>query len=165
MNKYFVSSVFLWSLIFCIPGYFVFAGVFDSHYMSYEEPVSHCCAIKVTRDIPESQVIVVSDKQLALDQARIIAMREYVINRYDCDEFSWDLRAQLYSIGIKSKVVYGKVNCSAPSWAPECEEYGGSHAWLYIPILDMYIEATTGDEIPKENLLSVYGYVEPKKVG
>ncbi|UCD06973.1 MAG: hypothetical protein JSW41_04010 [Candidatus Aenigmatarchaeota archaeon] len=164
MKKHLMIDAFLISMIACIFSYGGFVQLFDSHYMALEYPVEPCCVMRETMEIPESQVIVQSDRELVLKTARLIAnLHEYEPNVYDCSEFSRDLRAQLYSIGIKSRVIFTKVNCEAPGWDRElCYMYDGKHEFVHVPHIDMYIEATAGIEIAHSELLSVYGYVEPE---
>jgi hypothetical protein len=85
--------------------------------------------------------------QIAYDVAEAT---EYVVDVYDCTEFSRDLAKELQLKGYKAKAILTTVDCSSESWvtSPTCYQRKNNHMIVEV---SKYIEATRGFEIPPED--------------
>ncbi len=73
----------------------------------------------------------------------------YVVDVYDCSEFSRDLAAALRSSGWKARPYTVTVDCGSGLFGPECQQQKNNH--MIVHVRDVYIEATTGEVIsPKD---------------
>ena len=98
-------------------------------------------------------------KDKVLETAQIFANNhEYIIHKYDCTEFSRDLKRLLmkeyHEEGIKVEEIIQQVNCSYDYyWNKDmCEQFNGWHEFIKVKLPEyeeFYVEATIGWEIHK----------------
>jgi hypothetical protein len=77
---------------------------------------------------------------------KVATANEYVLNVYDCSEFSRDLAKEFKDKGYDAKQVIVTTDCDSPTWNESiyCGDWKNNHA---ITQVTLYYEATTGARI------------------
>jgi len=80
--------------------------------------------------------------------------RRYVLDKYDCTEFSQELARKLTNLGWTAKTKFVRVNCDLWGFGDDytqedCEDNRGGH--MIVEVNKVYVEATNGKIIKPED--------------
>jgi hypothetical protein len=100
----------------------------------------------------KSQCVIKEVKKINIHELDIIAeqvanAKEYILDVYDCTEFSRDLAKAFNDAGYNARQVLVTVDCDSPTWntSEYCFNWKNNHAITEVTI---YYEATRGWHIP-----------------
>ena len=94
-------------------------------------------------------------KTLMVEQAE---EHEYILDRYDCTEFSKDLARTLKQKGWRAKSIFVRVDCDSGLFEDfSCNKYDGGHE--IVEVSKIYIEATSGNIILPDDY-KIYGIMK-----
>lgn len=83
----------------------------------------------------------------------IASTHTYDYKLYNCWDYATDLKKALVKAGYKTKIALGAVDCSSGLFDTIICEQNNAHNWIILYLdKEVWIEATTGEVIPPENL-------------